>query len=664
MKALTIQMLRFKIVHAVVCCLVLILMLSYCDESEALSCGDRKYCRDACNAAFGDSDPQDPPDNSGDTNGYSNISIEQAISDEAQMKTIAFSGLAFLTGDLCSNTFIPPGKVSDFFGFQYTRDTALNGFGHNTEFAGRISDSVLAILTDAQVQALVTMANTQAEQVDAYGYKRFVLIKAFLRLLENDLPDGTTGPDKSAVEEFTADLYEIDAEISYTRATVLGGIIAGLSNAQISELTQLQDKLNALFEQAGEGGTVDWPEADPVDLSGLTVADGRVLVSTYATQLFSWYLGSAEGDTYFCPERHGTYFGSFYMKDIPPLTASEPVTIDTNLTADMGQAFLDTLDDTQQTLVTDLVDIQRTDLNNIVSKRREISETLRVFMTGAAAEKSEVIALVREYGAYEGAMMYHYATNFAAVGNSMTDTQADTLMGLRLGYYENFPDYQANPNAYDCSGAWLYASKIEMPEIENTDFLFGSSSDSVVSDGSVITLVADGFSFAEGPACDAMGNLFFSDITNNLIYQWTVDSELTVFSDNSGGANGLYFDTAGYLLVCEGSNQQIVSMDSSANVTVLSGEYNGLPFNEPNDLWVDPDGGIYFTDPVYFAAAMQQSGEYVYYISPDRSSTIRVIDDMIWYYAIRYFYSDDFEMTCKFMEKNRESNPSRAWGTA
>jgi len=605
----------------------------YCDESSDLLCGDRKYCRDACNATFSGGQPppdseNDPPNTNGNDN---NISIDQAISDEAQMKTIAFSGLAFLTGDLCSYTFFPPGKVSDFFGFQYLRDITPNGFGHNTEFAGRISDSVLSILTDAQVQALVTLANTQAEQVDAYGYKRFVLIKAFLRLLENDLPDGATGLSKRAVIEFTGDLYEIDAEISYARAQVLGGIVAELTDAQKTELTELLNTLNTLFEQAGEGGTIaseDWPQANPVDLSGLTVADGRVLVSTFATQLFSWYLGSVQDDTYFCPERHGTYFGSFYMKDIPPLTASEPVTIDTNLTADMGQAFLNELDDSQQALVTDLVDIQRTDLNNIVTKRQEISEKLRVFMTGASADENEVQALIRQYGEFEGAMMYHYTTNFATVGNSLTDAQADTLMGLRLGYFESFPDYQSNPNAYDCSGAWLYASKSEMPEIENTDFLFGSSSDSVVSDGAVITLVADGFSFVEGPACDSTGNLFFSDITNSLIYQWSVESELSVFRENSGGANGLFFDAYGNLLACQGSNQQIVSMDSSANVTVLASEYDGQPFNEPNDLWVAPDGGIYFTDPVYFTTTMRQSGEYVYYISADRSSTIRVIDDM------------------------------------
>lgn len=94
---------------------------AYCDESDDLSCGDRRYCRDACNEAF-----------SGSTTATdSGISLDQALFDDAQLKTIAFSGLAFLTGDMCSNTFFPPGKVSDFFGFQSIRDTTPNEFGHN-----------------------------------------------------------------------------------------------------------------------------------------------------------------------------------------------------------------------------------------------------------------------------------------------------------------------------------------------------------------------------------------------------------------------------------------------------------------------------------------------------------------------------------------------------
>ncbi len=111
------------------------------------------------------------------------------------------------------------------------------------------------------------MANTQAELVDAYGYKRFVLIKAFKRLLDKDLPDGATGLDKSAVTEFTGDLYEVDAEISYHRATVLGGIVTELTDAQKTELAELRVEFDTLFENTEQGETIaseDWPDRTTV----------------------------------------------------------------------------------------------------------------------------------------------------------------------------------------------------------------------------------------------------------------------------------------------------------------------------------------------------------------------------------------------------------------
>src|SRR5690242_16631019 len=58
-------------------------------------------------------------------------SIQQAVSDKAQLHTIAFNGLAFITGDFGASTFIPPGKVCDFFGFQYMRDIDAATKGHN-----------------------------------------------------------------------------------------------------------------------------------------------------------------------------------------------------------------------------------------------------------------------------------------------------------------------------------------------------------------------------------------------------------------------------------------------------------------------------------------------------------------------------------------------------
>ena len=74
----------------------------------------------------------------------------------------------------------------------------------------------------------------------------------------------------------------------------------------------------------------------------------------------------------------------------------------------------------------------------------------------------------------------------------------------------------------------------------------------------------------------------------------------------------------------------MVSIDTKGNVTVLADKYDGKRLNSPNDLWLDPKGGIYFTDPRYGKTDdLEQDGENVYYLTPDRKKLIRVIDDMV-----------------------------------
>ncbi|MCX5684958.1 MAG: SMP-30/gluconolactonase/LRE family protein, partial [Planctomycetota bacterium] len=112
------------------------------------------------------------------------------------------------------------------------------------------------------------------------------------------------------------------------------------------------------------------------------------------------------------------------------------------------------------------------------------------------------------------------------------------------------------------------------------------------------------------------------------IYKWSTAGQLSTFLTSSGGANGLAFDASGNLIACQGTNGRMVSITPQGVVTVLASQYNGMRFNEPNDLWIDPDGGIYFTDPVFFGTQVQD-GQHVYYISPDRSTVTRVITDMV-----------------------------------
>lgn len=141
--------------------------------------------------------------------------------------------------------------------------------------------------------------------------------------------------------------------------------------------------------------------------------------------------------------------------------------------------------------------------------------------------------------------------------------------------------------------------------------------------------LAGDFRFTEGPAVDAEGHVYFTDIPNHHILIWTVENTLDTFRIKSGRANGLYFDKDHNLLVCEGEQGRITSTSPNGKYEAIATSYNGQRFNQPNDLWPDAKGGVYFTDPKYGGddKDLPQDGMHVYYISPDRSSVTRVCDD-------------------------------------
>lgn len=146
---------------------------------------------------------------------------------------------------------------------------------------------------------------------------------------------------------------------------------------------------------------------------------------------------------------------------------------------------------------------------------------------------------------------------------------------------------------------------------------------------SEVEKLAGDFKFTEGPAADSKGNVYFSDIPNHLILIWTIDHNLDTFRVKSGRANGLFFDKDENLLVCEGEKGQITSTSTNGDYKVIASEYDGKRFNQPNDIWPDKKGGVYFTDPKYGSddKDIPQDGMHVYYIKPDHSDVIKVCDD-------------------------------------
>ncbi|MEI7771682.1 MAG: Calx-beta domain-containing protein [Chloroflexales bacterium] len=397
--------------------------------------------------------------------------MAQTLSDNAQQMTIAFDGLAFLTGTLGADSFFPPGKVADFWGFQYLRDNDPSEMGHNTDFLTNASLNMLTVLSASQKAQLITLAKAQVASINQYGSKRFVLMTAFRRLLTGDLPTGSTGLDVEAVKAFSTELYHLDGEISYARAQVMGNILANLDATQRAYLDAMVGK-----------GMTSWPTVtEPVELRPLT-QDEKVAVMTYAGDLFSWYAGSVDADVYFCPERQGTYFGSFYMKDAPAV-GNPGYSIGTNITADLGKAFLAALTPAQAALVTDLVTSQKPALYEIVDRRKDVSTLLRQFIAGQTPDSATVLGLMDRYGALDGDIIARYATAFAQVGQSLSADQQTQLVKLRTDLLDTL--------AYP-SGAYLFAKEIAVPSVINTDFLFTSTVAPTITANATTMAVSEG----------------------------------------------------------------------------------------------------------------------------------------------------------------------------
>jgi len=157
---------------------------------------------------------------------------------------------------------------------------------------------------------------------------------------------------------------------------------------------------------------------------------------------------------------------------------------------------------------------------------------------------------------------------------------------------------------------------------------------SPIAPGAKVEKLAGEFKFTEGPAADAGGNVYFTDQPNDRILVWSVEGKLSTFLQPAGRSNGLYFDRKGNLLACADEKNQLWSIAPDKKVTVLVERYGGKLLNGPNDLWIHPGGGIYFTDPYYRRkywnrGPMEQGGQHVYYLSPDRKTLRPVATDLL-----------------------------------
>lgn len=167
--------------------------------------------------------------------------------------------------------------------------------------------------------------------------------------------------------------------------------------------------------------------------------------------------------------------------------------------------------------------------------------------------------------------------------------------------------------------------------------------------------------FTEGTTTAPNGDVYFVEQNSNKIMRWSVaDKKLSVFMHPAGYANGMSFDAHGNLIACadernelwsisltktetipypEALNPAVGEKPAAATLTrpavtvIMDGKYNGKLLGGPNDIWIRPDGGIYFTDPYYARSwwtpgrKQEQELKTVYFLSPDHKKVTRVLAD-------------------------------------
>jgi len=149
-----------------------------------------------------------------------------------------------------------------------------------------------------------------------------------------------------------------------------------------------------------------------------------------------------------------------------------------------------------------------------------------------------------------------------------------------------------------------------------------------------LRLISSQFGFTEGPTPDKKGNVFFTDQPNNKIWEYEVSGRLRLFLDSAGRSNGMAFDRKGNLISCADENQLLWSISPRRKIRVLVQDYLGKKLNGPNDVWIDPRGGMYLTDPYYQRSYWKRTrpdlpGEYVFYLPPGSSSLQPVATDLV-----------------------------------
>lgn len=200
--------------------------------------------------------------------------------------------------------------------------------------------------------------------------------------------------------------------------------------------------------------------------------------------------------------------------------------------------------------------------------------------------------------------------------------------------YPNVDAETGQPIANSYIIGWEYSDNDDFQDvvtrIDNVRLLPASRLQGITSGEPIAKKLAGGFKFTEGPAWNTgEAALCFSDIPDAHIKRYA-DGQTTVANAQSGQSNGLMFDKSGALIACEHAGRRVSRRVKPGDPgETIADSYQGKKLNSPNDLWIDAEGGIYFTDPRYGNRDdMEMKEEAVYYVTADGKLS-RIIDDLV-----------------------------------
>ncbi len=140
--------------------------------------------------------------------------------------------------------------------------------------------------------------------------------------------------------------------------------------------------------------------------------------------------------------------------------------------------------------------------------------------------------------------------------------------------------------------AWFAALVVQLHPVASAQ---------IVAPGATLKLISDDFKFTEGPTSDERGNVFFTDQPNNriLYYDFKTD-KVTTWLQPSGRSNGLFYIDNEQMIACADERNELWRINiQTKEFEILAKSFEDQSFGGPNDCWVDNDGSVYFTDPLY-----------------------------------------------------------------